>query len=271
MAFAGCEALNSVIIPKTVTKIGSKAFANCKSIDSIIIPNTVTDIGAEAFGGCEKLQQFTLPTKFTIFKDDVKKKSVDLIALTNNPFKTTKVGDYVKFVGDYVKFGSFPQTADGQEQPIEWQILSIEGKKMFVISRYGLDAKRFDDSSHYWESSEIRQWANGDFYNKAFNEAEKKYINYSKLSDVGTSDNVFLLSKEEAEKYFANNDSRKCKATAYAVKNGAYVYDNGFSWWWLRSHYDAHTVFNVRGENGMLSNTGSGGFGIARPALWINL
>ena len=121
-------------------------------------------------------------------------------------------------VGDYVKFGNYPQTAKDEVQPIEWQVLAKEGNKILIISKYGLDAKRFDDNSNDWASSEIRYWLNDKFYNKAFTEKEKKSINSSNLSDVGTSDKVFLLSKEEAENYFVNDKLRRCKATGYAVK-----------------------------------------------------
>ena len=50
-------------------------------------------------------------------------------------------------VGDYVKIGYYPQSADGTVQPIEWQVLSIEGKKILVISKYGLASMDFDLSS----------------------------------------------------------------------------------------------------------------------------
>ena len=183
---------------------------------------------------------------------------------SSNPFKSAKIGDYVKF-------GSYPQTSNGDIQPIEWQVLSIENCKMLVISRYGLDVKRFDGSSNEWKNSEIRNWLNGDFYNKAFTDQEKKSINLSNLSDVGTSDNVFLLSKEEAEKYFANDDSRRCKATDYAVKNGAWVASiNGYSWWWLRSpNYDS--VYFVDNDGDVYYGYVYDNSGVVRLALWINL
>ena len=181
----------------------------------------------------------------------------------DNLFKNTKVGDYIKF-------GNYPQTANGQNQPIEWQVLSKENSKMLVISRYGLDTKRFDSSSRNWSNSEIRKWLNGDFYNKAFTDQEKKFINLSNLSDVGTTDNVFLLSYDEAKKYFADNDARRCKATDYAVKNGAYVNsDNGYSVWWLRSDnfFRVHEV----GSDGSILFGVPFDRSLARPALWINL
>ena len=271
-AFENCRVLEKINIPDSVTKIGSRAFANCKILEIMIIPNSVKDIGLEAFGGCKQLEQFTLPTRFTIFKDDIDKQ-IDLTSKSNSAFKNAKVGDYIKF-------GNYPQTSSGQNQPIEWQVLSKENNKMLVISRYGLDVKRFDSSSNNWANSEIRKWLNGDFYNKAFNENEKKYIKSSNLSDVGTSDNVFFLSTEEAEKYFVNDESRKCKATEYAVKNGAWVADSsygdnaGYSVWWLRSPNPNYSdsVFYV-------SYGGSLGsyyyvfyvISLARPALSINL
>ena len=119
-----------------------------------------------------------------------------------NPFKNAKVGDYVKM-------GNYPQTKNGEIEPIEWLVLSKEEDKMLVISRYGLEAKPFEskrvDDSNDWSSSEIRQWLNNNFYNQAFNEKEKKNINY-----FFEGDNVFLLSKEEAEIYFPNDDLRRC-------------------------------------------------------------
>ena len=194
-------------------------------------------------------------------------------------------------VGDYVKFGNYPQTSSGGVQPIEWQVLSRENNKMLVISKYGLEARRFDSSSNNWENSEIRQWLNGEFYNKAFSENEKKLIRNSGISTkkvyrggfLGfgkkeelsyTDDYIFLLSEEEAEKYFVNNEARKCKATEYAVKNGAYVADNGYSWWWLRSpnfNY-GNSVYYVNGDGDVLNDCYViSSYLLARPALWINL
>ncbi len=184
---------------------------------------------------------------------------------TLNSFENAKVGDYVKF-------GNYPQTGEGKKQPIEWQVLAKENNKMLVISRYALDAKRFDDDSNNWKNSEIRSWLNGDFYNNAFNEKEKKCIKSSNLSDVGTIDNVFLLSTKEAKKYFVNKEIRKCKVTDYAKKNSDWLDDNGYSWWWLRSlelNYD--NVVCLVGRTGNVSSSDVSFEIFVRPALWINI
>ena len=185
---------------------------------------------------------------------------------TSNPFKNANVGDYVEF-------GNYPQTVNGDIQPIEWQVLAKENNKMLVISRYGLEAKRFDGSSNVWKNSEIRKWLNGDFYNKAFTVQEK----YSIGSFDG--DNVFLLSKEEVEKYFDNNEARNCKATDYAKKNInwvfkiCYLFTAGYICWWLRSPYvdDNNIVYVGDGRGNIVLEGVFHTCDFARPALWINL
>ena len=43
-AFEDCNALTSVTIPNTVTRIGEYAFSGCKGITSIVIPDHLTKI-----------------------------------------------------------------------------------------------------------------------------------------------------------------------------------------------------------------------------------
>ena len=54
-AFSGCEELNSVVIPKTVTTIGRGAFEKT-GLTSVFIPDSVTEIGDCAFYGCKSLK-----------------------------------------------------------------------------------------------------------------------------------------------------------------------------------------------------------------------
>ena len=177
-----------------------------------------------------------------------------------NPFRNANVGNYVKF-------GRYPQTKEGEVRPVEWQVLAREDNKALVISRYGLDAKRFDVSSNNWDNSEIRKWLNGEFYNSAFSVEEKARIKFF------NQDNVFLLSREEAGKYFADRDARKCKATAYAKAKGAGVNNDGYCWWWLRSPgpFSRSIVYYVNFDGGVDGYFANDDRGSVRPALWINL
>ena len=183
-----------------------------------------------------------------------------------NPFK---VGDYVKF-GNYFfyKYDSTP------EKIIEWRVLAVENNKILVISCYGLEAKRFDSSSNVWANSEIRQWLNNEFYNQAFTDQEKKFIISSNLSDVGTTDNMFLLSKGEAEKYFANDKARRCKASPYLQHNlGGLARGDVDYRWWLRSPYVFYDNYAfLVDDNGcdVICEKVDCSW-VVRPAMWIKL
>ncbi len=58
-AFYGCTGTSSVVIPNSVTSIGSSAFSGCTGLSSVTIGNGVTSIGGQAFYGCTKLASVT--------------------------------------------------------------------------------------------------------------------------------------------------------------------------------------------------------------------
>ena len=60
-AFAFCNCLASVMLPKTLCKIEESAFWGCSSLTSIVIPNGVTVIEKNAFYDCPKLTTIELP------------------------------------------------------------------------------------------------------------------------------------------------------------------------------------------------------------------
>ena len=153
--------------------------------------------------------------------------------------------------GDVIKFGSYWQDANGKaKSPIKWIVLDKENDgTLLIISKYALDCKLYNTENVEvtWETCSLRAWLNNAFYNEAFSAVEKKRIKDSHVkadknpkysTDPGrdTRDKVFLLSLDEAERYFPNNEARQYKPTAYAVKQGAYVSNTYHTcWWWLRS------------------------------------
>ncbi len=64
-AFYDSAALTSITIPNSVTSIGDYAFYHCEALPSINIPNSVTSIGNYAFQGCTTLSEITIPSSVT--------------------------------------------------------------------------------------------------------------------------------------------------------------------------------------------------------------
>lgn len=146
--------------------------------------------------------------------------------------------------GQTFLFGRYEQDnnlSNGAE-PIEWQVLTVQGDRALVISKYALDFKPYNDviTDMTWENSSLRKWLNGEFYTGAFTAAEKNQIllvtNDNPDNPVfgteggnRTQDRIFVLSADEAQRYFKTDSARICKVTDYAAAN-------------YESAYSAHTT-----------------------------
>ena len=199
-------------------------------------------------------------------------------------------------VGEFIIFGTYEQnnrTTDGKED-ISWRVLEVKGGKALLISQKALDFKEFNTNNYSltWETCSLRDWLNKDFINTAFTTEEKTMIPtvtlpalnnaYDDYTGNATKDKVFLLSADEAMKYFAyadedddvifnSDDARKCEPTAYAEANGAERTDIYCKWLLRSPSYLKSTVDSV-GIDGKIDwlglNTGDGAI---RPALWIDI
>ena len=69
-AFSGCGKLTGVSIPNSVTMIRDRAFFDCNSLASITIPDSVTDIELQAFCNCTSLKSVTIPASVTDIGDE---------------------------------------------------------------------------------------------------------------------------------------------------------------------------------------------------------
>ena len=69
-AFSGCGKLTGVSIPNSVTMIRDRAFFDCNSLASITIPDSVTDIELQAFCNCTSLKSVTIPASVTYIGDE---------------------------------------------------------------------------------------------------------------------------------------------------------------------------------------------------------
>lgn len=188
-------------------------------------------------------------------------------------------------VGDTVQFGSYQKYAD--KEPIDWRVLDVQDGKALLITVYGIDRAWYQEEAPRevtWESCTLRKWMNSEFLATAFTaeEAEKillttvspdKNPQYATDPGAATQDKVFLLSVNEANRYFPKNKDRISQPTSYAKRRGAFIAD-GNCYWTLRTpgkepYYVCYVV-----NDGSISLWGEGttkGGNAMRPAIWVQL
>ena len=215
--------------------------------------------------------------------------------------------DGIKKAGDIAKFGSY------FGKPIEWQALAVDataGKALLIpaemVGYWAFNDQRADAT---WETSTLRKWLNNEFYNTAFSDRQKAFIletdivnganpQYSTGGGPATKDKVFLLSYDEAGKYFSSDSARVAKinftqtqiesiAKALSERAGpsySITYDDAVSelasyngttdWWWLRTSGRELTraaAVSYSGELYAVGNEVEEGFGGLRPVIWIDI
>jgi len=147
---------------------------------------------------------------------------------------------------------------------VEWNALELDetNHKVLVIAKDCVDEGRFDANSNKWADSEIRRWLNGEYLNWLQQTVNGRVLEVKNQTNGNvTTDKVFLLSIDEANKYFADNTVRITK------------YDGSTTWWWLRSPGRSNGAADVGADGGVGdygNNVDDGGGGV-RPAFWLNL
>lgn len=186
-------------------------------------------------------------------------------------------------------------------EPIKWRVLSYKDGKALLVSEYGLDDKKYNESLSKitWEECTLRTWLNDDFLKTAFNTKERKLIKISTVvnADISeynidggnnTKDKIFLLSIDEVKssKYGFNKSmeeliERCCAPTDFAKAMGANLdkknkTSDGLNvcWWWLRSPGKYENYVSYVKNDGSIYNYGifntTDDYAV-RPALKLNL
>ena len=220
---------------------------------------------------------------------------------------------YICPIGDTVFFGAYEQdnnTSNGKED-VEWIVLARENGRILVISRFALDCQQYNtsDNNVTWENCSLRKWLNESFLNSAFSKDERAMIPSVTVNSavlganlgsnpyadhpISTTDQVFLLSEQELDKYHgvfllstqeyfgvgnynAYNAVFRCQGTAYCYAKGGFkTSTGGYTLWWLRGPNNECDYFEVYVDdyghfNECAYNVRSGNITV-RPALWIDL
>ena len=193
--------------------------------------------------------------------------------------------------------------------PIEWMVLESAPGISLVVSKEIIDAGAYAEpirkkglfkkkpeepsAAIGWETSHLRIWMNGVFFEEAFtkeekgaitksiitNDAEKYYPVGNSTADkvetlgVGqsTEDYVFCLSIKEAFHLFENNAARKAPVTMHAKVQGAITFERCGSWW-LRTPSETLNNETIVDVTGVIKEGGCGvdvaTVGI-RPAMYV--
>jgi hypothetical protein len=147
-------------------------------------------------------------------------------------------------IGDIIPFGEY-----------NWRVLDVQNEKALIITENIIEQRSYqsDWTDTPWETCDLYEYLNGEFFDK-FGDEYKSQID----SDI------FVLSVEEATKYFKDDSNRRAE------------YKNEACWWWLRTPgngnlCDAVVIIN---KNGYIDMTGCYVYynnGGVRPAMWIEL
>lgn len=196
-------------------------------------------------------------------------------------------------IGDIINFGNY-----------DWRVLEVQNNKALIITEYIIEQCSYHDAyvDITLADCSLRRYLNGEFYDK-FSEADKAKIVsvlnknldnqwYGTNGGADTSDNIFLLSIEEAAcKYFGDSSAllhspKKNKRYWFERKDEnnskrVAATNEEIWWWWLRSpgrvgvksayiHGDGN--IGIQGNNILIGNLSDGRCtGGVRPALWLKL
>ena len=92
--FGGCKNLKKVNISKKLNTIDKSTFGSCMNLENIIIPSIVTTIESGALVQCRNLSKIIIPSSVTSIGDNVFSGCNNLLSITI-PSSVTTVGSYV--------------------------------------------------------------------------------------------------------------------------------------------------------------------------------
>lgn len=194
-------------------------------------------------------------------------------------------------VGATVGFGGY-----------KWRVLDIRDGKALLITEDITEQRAYHGTGTVitWEACDLRKYLNGEFYEKFGSNDKAKIVKttnknlnnqwYGTSGGNDTEDYVFLLSLDEAARYFGDS-SELLRDKGDRIDN--YISDGNNArriasidgeehWWWLRSpgnHNDddasafsntAASVF-ADGTINVDGNTVNSKYDGVRPALWFSL
>ncbi len=311
-AFASCARMHASL-PGGISYIGERAFNGAPLSSNIVVNQGV--IGERAFNACGSVMDLTIGAGVTYIGPNAFN---EMGGLRNIHYGSTAANwSALAAESGYNRVVTYPYwrgitygTAAASVQPgrstvnfgnMTWDVLAVSNGNALLITHEVIAFKMF--SANYssrasmttgWEGSSLRSWLNSSFLGSIPADQQALIvptsISTSPNSRFGTvganggavTDRVFILSVEEAQQYFANDQQRTAVASDAALagvgapRNGSAQSDptTGNTYWWLRSPgmFSYSTAYvNYTGSirlDGVESPTGS--LVGVRPCVWVN-
>ena len=161
--------------------------------------------------------------------------------------------------------------------PYQWKVIALDesNNRALAVTKDVVAKMPYHEPGGdiTWESCTLRQWLNNDFYKGLPAEIQPRVVEvanknpdnpaYGTPGGNDTKDRVFLLSIDEARRYFKSASERIAK------------FEGPGCWWWLRSPGDGADYAASVSYDGDVNDygfdvIGDDGVGV-RPALWLSL
>ncbi len=264
--------------------------AKVAELDSLIELETRYNDAAAALEAGDHLAAYRAFTALGDYRDSPEK----LAEAASAPAVSELLAARDAEIDDIIVFGEYEQDNDlenGQE-PLEWMVLDKQDGKVFLISRYGLDAEPYNapQEETTWENCTLRAWLNGEFMDLAFTPEHQAMIAETQIvnedneyfsCDAGndTVDKVYLMSMHEVELYFPEYMDNWTVATPYAQAHGSVANwhemmpEYGNTWWWTRTPGNGNLFAVIVESSGKIKIQGDYVFrpyGCDRPVMWID-
>lgn len=186
--------------------------------------------------------------------------------------------------GQTLTLGRWPKDKD----PIEWKIVDVEKDTLLLYSVNVIDCMKYNETftNTTWSNCSLRPYLNGEFYENAFDEDEKKKIVVSDVkaeinplyqipAGEDTRDRIFIPSIKDMHRFFKDPKDAVCKPTKYAVAKGVEMDEKtGACYYWLRNPGNADCNTARVSGNGVILEHGyfAGGNDVGvRAAMRITL
>ena len=231
-AFDGCGGLKGVSLPDGLTKIEDSAFNNCNSLTSITVPKSVTSIGAYAFSNCASLKNAVIEANgkklFETTMGNYAFSGCTNLTSVTIPGNVTSIGNNAFNNCNSIVANVYKNSAGltyCKNNKIDYRIVGSYDKKHYIQIENGT-CTNIDENTEL-KVSQLKEGNDYDVVSKSFDNFELYDLSFYKDDQKVTIDGTAIVRIPVKE----GMDGSKCKV--YYNDNGTFtdmgaVYKDGY-------------------------------------------